>query len=74
MNLKQGPTEKTEAMHLLDRIAALNNVYGFVARHYIHGENNAISFIKSTGKALSDGVIEADEELRNDINLFNSKV
>jgi hypothetical protein len=72
MNIKQ-ETEKTEAMNLLNRIAALNNVYGFVARHYIHGENNAISFIKSTGKALSEGVIEADGELRNDIDVFNGK-
>jgi len=73
MTLIPGPTEKTEAMHLLERIATLNNIYGFVARHYINGETNAISFIKSTGKALSEGAIEADEELRNDINLFNSK-
>jgi hypothetical protein len=73
MKLEQEPTKKTEAMHLLERIATLNNVYGFVARHYIRGENNAISFIKSTGKALGEGVIEADEELRNDINIFNNK-
>jgi ribosomal protein S5 len=74
MNLRPGPTEKTEAMHLLERIAGLNNIYGFVARHYIHGENNAINFIKSTGKALSEGAIEADEELKSDISSFNSKL
>jgi len=74
MNLKPGPTEKTEAMHLLERIAGLNNIYGFVARHYIQGENNAINFIKSTAKALNEGAIEADEELKTDIGAFNSRL
>jgi len=62
-----------DAKNLLTRIATVNNIYGFCARHYIDENRDVVAFILDIYRAILEKKTAFDTELMKDITDFGRK-
>jgi len=74
MNIQADKNETLDdAKNLLTRIATINNIYGFCARHYMDENKDVVAFILDIYRAIQEKRTAFDTELMKDITDFGKK-